>query len=643
MSKRITFVFLVFVVFFLAIVSKAFYIQIYNQKTLKNYAQSQVLRKEVIHPKRASVFDRNGAPLAINITAYNLFMMPQDIQLTAEGIRKLVDIIPTLNYEKIRKDVITRKKFTWISRKQKLNEDQLKKLKKIKGLNIDRTVKRYYPNGELLAQTLGFVGIDNKGLAGLEYKLDERLRGKKIVTSYYKDAKGRPIKIESQEFEEKNTDLHLSVEIDVQNILEQSLQEAVKKHKADLGGAAVLNANTGEIIAMANYPTFNPNEYSKSKISQRKLSYVTDPFEPGSTMKLLTVASALSFQTAQSKSMYYCEKGDYKIGKHKIREADTKKKFEWLSVSDIIKYSSNIGTTKIAFDLGYKNLKNTFDKFRIGRKTGIELPAESKGIFRNGENISRIKLSNMSFGQGVATTGLQMLAAYGAIANGGYYIKPTLLKRDKTAEKEKILDSNVVDQLREMLIKAVTDGTGKKAMIKNIDIGGKTSTAQRVSKDGGYEGYVPGFAGITFGTETPYVTLVYVDNPKEGGYYGNTVAAPVYKKITEYLLFKHTKNYRDEAVSEKIIKPASVKVVKEKVKTQIKTNAKVKSKKTKVVRKGITPNFIGLDRASVEELAASKNLEVEINGYGLVYSQSPKAGEKSAQKIKVKLKAPTYD
>lgn len=625
MSRRITVVFSIFFILFLAILAKAFYIQVIQRKKLLAYSQSQVIRKEIIHPKRSNIYDRTGAPLAINIQAYDIFMMPQEKQMTAEEIRNLVKVLPSLNYHKIRNQVITRKSFTWIARKVRLTDRQLKQLQRISSINIEETVKRYYPNNELLSQTLGFVGVDNKGLAGIEYQLDKKLRGKKKEITYYKDAKGRPIKHESQEFEEKSEDIYLSVEKDVQIVLENSLSEVVEKYQAIIAGAGVLNADTGEIIAMANFPTYNPNNISSSQPSQRKLSFITDPFEPGSTLKILTVASALSNGVVQPNSIYYCEKGYFKIGKHQIREADTRKKHEWLSVSDIIRYSSNIGTTKIAFDLGFKKLNATFKDFHIGEKTGIELPAESKGIYDNKSRVSRIKLSNISFGQGIATTGIQMLAAYGAIANGGYYIQPTILRRNSPPPKKQILSRDIINQIETMLIQAVEKGTGKNSMIKGFTIGGKTSTAQKPSPQGGYDGHIPSFIGITYNSDTRYVVYVYVDSPKTRNYYGNIIAAPVFKKITQYLLFR---NSEQVPTTERETAPP-----------------KIKAPQKRVFKKGFMPNLLGLDRKSIEEIAEKLNIKIKIEGVGISHKQSPEQGNSinSKTKIRVQLSPPYYD
>lgn len=633
MSKKITFIFFIFVFFFIAIICKAFYIQVVNRERLLAYSQSQVIKKEIIHPRRGNIYDRNGAPLAINVPAYDLFIMPQEEDMTADGIKKLVETIPELDYNDIRNKVITRNKFTWIARKVRLKSEQLESLKTIKGLNIDETVKRYYPNEELLSQAMGFVGTDNIGLSGLEYSLNEKLKGKKKEIKYYKDAKGRAIKHESREFEETNEDVYLSIEKDIQIILEQALKESIVKHKADLGGAAVLDADTGEILAIANYPTFNPNSFGNSKEKERKLSFVTDPFEPGSVFKLFTVASALSNSIVQPSSVFYCEKGKYTIGKHVIREADTVKKHEWLSVSDIIKYSSNIGTTKIAFDLGFDKLKETLTSFNIGMKTGIELPAESNGIFTKDDKVSKIRLSNVSFGQGIATTAIQILSAYGALANGGYYIKPTILRREIKPEKNEILTTKVFSELKDMLIEAVESGTGQRARIASFDIGGKTSTAQRASSTGGYEGYIPGFVGISYNSDKRYVVYVYVENPTEGGYYGNTVAVPVVKKIMEYILFKNANKNQI----------AEIKV--DKVNQFEKNITPVNTPKIFKFKKGVMPNLEGLDRQSLEDFSIKNDFKMTIKGFGLVRSQYPKAGEKLNENasIIVELAPPSYD
>ncbi len=428
------------------------------------------------------------------------------------------EVIPSLDTQKIYAQIKERRKFTWIERKIELKSAQVEKLKDLKEIFVEAQPSRMYPNHELLSQTLGFVGMDNEGLAGIEYSFNEDLKGEAQIHKYFKDAKGRPVKLKSAIVESKAKDVTLSIDKDIQASLEEYLKEGVLKSEANLGGAAVMDAETGEIWAVANYPSYDPNNVRSSDRNNIKLSFATDPFEPGSIFKTLTIASGLKNNVIKPDTNYYCEKGKLKIGKHWINESDSSHAHEWLSVSDILKYSSNIGTTKIAFDITYPVLKKTLADFNIGKKTGVEVPGESRGILDESEKVKPIRLSNISFGQGVATTGLQMLAAYGAIANGGNYVRPTFLKVEnkKSVKKRRVISEKTSEVLSRILLDAVNDGTGTNARIDHFEIAGKTSTAQRVDGNGGYQGYVSGFIGFPMNVNRRFVVFVYVDNPQKG-------------------------------------------------------------------------------------------------------------------------------
>ena len=436
------------------------------------------------------------------------------------------------------------------------------------------------------------------------------MRGKPKVTKYIKDNKGRPVKFEKVDKGNSAKDVNLTIDKEIQYIAEKYLKEAVDKFHATKGGIGVMDVQTGEILAMANYPTFDPNRVKKSDNKFRKLSFVSDPFEPGSTFKLFTAASALENKIATPNTNYYCEGGKLRVSGHIIREAEAGKKYEWLSLEEIIRHSSNIGTTKVAFDLTFPRLSKTLNDLGIGLKTNIELPGESRGILVDGDNVSPIKLSNISFGQGVATTGIQMLAAYGAIANNGIYTKPTILKNQPLKKRQKrIMSEKTSAQLTDMLVKAVEDGTGARAKIKYFSIAGKTSTAQRPDKDGGYKGYVPGFIGYPTNVKDRFVIYVYVDNPKGNRYYGNYVAAPVFKKVAEHILFKN-KEFND-------IARKSDKIQKEQIETMVPSIARRRR-----FAKGKIPDFIGLDKKSAMEIARKWGLKIMHRGIGVVSRQS---------------------
>ncbi len=631
MQRKLLFIYSCLCFLFFAVIAKAFYVQVINKDKLIAYSHSQTMRTTKIYPKRGFILDRNDNPLAINIRQYNLFTFAKDKVKVAKELKVLKEILPKLNYNYILDQVEKRKKFTWIARKINLDKKQIVKIKKFKSIVVETRSSRFYPNHSLLGQTLGFVGIDNNGLAGIEYSFNKDLQGEPEIHKYVKDAKGRPIKFKSANFNKRSKDITLSIDKDIQASVETFLKEGVEKHKALRGGAAVMDAQTGEILAMANYPNFDPNN-TKSR-TNAKLSFISDPFEPGSVFKTLTIASAIENDLVTESTNYYGEKGRYRVGNHIIRESDNDHGFEWLSVADILKHSSNIGTTKIAFDLGYPTLYKALKKFRIGDKTGIEVIGESRGILDKASKIKPLRLSNISFGQGVATTGIQMLAAYSAFANGGYYVKPTILKikNKEDIEKERIISAQTAKRVTKMLVSAVEDGTGVRAQVKHFSIAGKTSTAQRVDKDGGYKGYIPGFLGYPVGLDKSFVVFVYIEDPKEKGYYGNQVAAPIFQKISKSILYKN-KNFTHLA-----------RVKKDSHKNLDRVHVKYSSRKKYIA--GVVPDLIGLDKNSAFKVLDGLKLDYKHRGFGIVGKQYPPAGTKIEGDMRVNLKfiAPRYD
>ncbi|MCM2349633.1 MAG: transpeptidase family protein [Bacteriovoracaceae bacterium] len=637
MKNRIFFSFIVFAFLFAVVVSKAFYIQVVNKAKLLAYAKSQFIREVKEYPNRGNIFDRNGNPLAINVHVYNLFTIPKNKNAEFyRQLKSLSQIVPELPYQKLRNLVQKRNRYTWLARKITLNEEQLKKIKKLEGIFFESHSQRVYPNRELLAQTLGYVGIDNTGLAGLENSLNTQLKGKPQVVKYIRDAKGRPIKYETKASEVASPDVHLSIDKDIQGALESYLKDAVTTHKAFRGGAGVMDAETGEILAIANYPTFDPNKASTFPQEYRKLPFVTDPFEPGSIFKMLTVASALENKIATPETKFFCEYGKIKIQNHWVSEAETHEKFEWLTVSDILKFSSNVGTTKIAFSLKYPKFRGTLDKFQIGQKTGIEIKGESKGIlsYKADAKVRPLTLSTISFGQGVATTAIQMLRSYAAVANGGYLVKPTLIRTNESQLKpeNRIISEKTANEVTKMLVGAVDDGTGTIAKIPHYVVAGKTGTAQRVSPTGGYSGYVANFVGFPVNVNRKFVVLAYVDNPTENGYYGGKVAGPIFKKITQYILYKK----KDFAQFAKYDEKSNTKNLDE-VKTQ-------QAQQTRYFAPGYMPDFTGLDKASAMQLAEERNITLQFNGFGVVTKQSIPPGTSAVgnTSLRLQFEAPTY-
>jgi cell division protein FtsI (penicillin-binding protein 3) len=628
---------MVFCFLFAVVVSKAFYIQVVNKQRLLTYAKSQFIREVKEYPNRGNILDRNGNPLAINVHVYNLFTIPRNKNAEFYSqLKQLAAIVPELPYQKLRDLVQKRNKYTWLGRKITLSEEQLKKIKKLDGMFVESHTERVYPNRELLAQTIGFVGIDNGGLAGIENSMNAELKGKPQVVKYIRDAKGRPIKYETKASGLVAPDIQLAIDKDIQGALESYLKEAVTTHNAFRGGAGVMDAETGEILAIANYPTYDPNKATQYPLENRKLAFVTDPFEPGSIFKTLTIASALENKIAKPETKFYCEGGRMRVQNHWISEAETHEKFEWLTVGDILKFSSNVGTTKIAFALKYPKLRETLDKFHIAQKTGIEIKGESKGIlsYKAKDKVRPLSLSNISFGQGVATTAIQMMRSYAVIANGGYLVKPTLMKSDKSqlVPENKVLSDKTSADLTKMLVDVVNEGTGDGAKIPHYEIAGKTGTAQRVSPTGGYQGYIGSFIGFPVNVNRKFVVMAYVDHPTEKGYYGGVTAAPIFRKITQYILYKK----KDFAQFAKYDEKSNTKNLDEIHTAQAQT--------TKFFAPGYMPDFSGLDKASAIELAQNRNITLELNGFGVVTKQSVAPGTviPGGSNLRLQFEAPTY-
>jgi cell division protein FtsI (penicillin-binding protein 3) len=418
--------------------------------------------------------------------------------------------------------------------------------------------------------------------------------------------------------------------------LKAILKEAVDFHKAFRGGAGVMDAETGEILAIANYPTFDPNIATTYPQEQRKMAFVTDPFEPGSIFKTITIASALEHKVAKPETRFFCEGGKMKVQNHWVSEAETHEKFEWLTVSDILKLSSNVGVTKIAFNLKYPKLRQSMDKFQFGQKTGIEIRGESKGIltYKATDKVQPLSLSNISFGQGVATTAIQMLRSYAAIANGGYLVKPTLIKNEtgQLTPENKIISEKTAASITKMLVSAVNDGTGTSAIIPHYEMAGKTGTAQRVAARGGYEGYIGSFVGFPVNVNKKFVVMAYIDHPRANGYYGGATAAPIVKKITQYILYKK-KGFAQFAKYD----AKSNKVNMDTIQSQ-------QASTQKVFAPGHMPNFVGLDKSSAIQLAADRTIVIETNGFGVVTKQSVPAGTPLAgnSNLRLHFEAPTY-
>ena len=520
-------------------------LQIVQHESLlaKSEKQSQGTMKT--HFGRGTIFDRNGNELATNLEVESVFVVPQEVRDRKYTSRVLASAL-NQNYDRIYKEVSSKKQFTWI--KRKVPADEITHLKKLalSGVNFRSEQKRFYPKRELAANVIGFVGTDDLGLAGIEHTYQEKLKGVVYSQSIEQDGKGRTIQALNNLSRSSlgNYDLMLTLDEVIQFTAEHHLKKQVDRYKADSGMVVVMDPYSGEIYAMANVPQFNPNNFNAFPRETWKNNAVVSSYEPGSIFKPIVAAAAIDKGVAQPHDRFFCENGSFKVGKNKIGEAENHK-FGSLSMKEIIAKSSNIGAIKIAQKLGKNFFYEYIQKFGFGEKPGVRLPGVSSGLLGERGSWTDYSLASISFGHEIAVTPLQMVAALSAIANGGTLMEPHITKalmRDgkiveqiKPKKIRRVISKKTSRQMMEILKFVVKDGTGKNAAVEGFDVAGKTGTAQKyITKTKSYSKteFVSSFIGYAPADAPRLVILVMIDNPK-GVHWGSVVAAPVFREIAK--------------------------------------------------------------------------------------------------------------
>jgi len=532
---------------FVVVLSRAVYLHLADNKKLHWIAKKQYNAKLPVSIRRGRIFDRNGKQLAISLPVPSLYADPGVIDNPAEVAKVLAPII-NVSGKDLEANLRKSRRFVWLKRRMSFET-----LKKVVALDLPgiyhiEESKRFYPNGELASQVLGAVGYDSQALAGIEMAYSDVLTSKKRSVYYKRDARGKLYAKPVAYGEQLDIgEIYLTIDKKIQFITENALRRAVEKTNAKDGMAVVMDPNTGDVLAMASAPVFDPNRYSKYPIETWRNRPVTDTFEPGSTFKVLVVASALNDGIVTAETIYDCQWGAIRIGKDTLKDHHP---YGELSVQDIIKKSSNIGALKIAFDLGKEKLYDSLKLFGIGTKAEMKFPGEAGGILRNYKTWQPVEHATVAFGQGLTATPLQMAAAFSAAVNGGIYYRPHIVARIvdhdgdvNVVEPEEVarpIRPDVSETIRYMLKRVVEEegGTGANARSEFYTIGGKTGTAQKVVR--GARGYAKdkffaSFVGVAPVEDPKIVVFVGIDEPK-GAYYGGTVAAPVVKEIVEQSL-----------------------------------------------------------------------------------------------------------
>jgi cell division protein FtsI (penicillin-binding protein 3) len=544
------------------------------------------------------------------------------------------------------------KSFVWIERRIPLENGNAIAEAKIKGVQVEHEFRRYYPNKELAGHVLGAVGYDAKALGGLEMAYDQYLKSESQLTQAERDARGKLFTL--RDSVDVNHDIHLSLDKNIQYFTEAALTENAVKHGVKNGFAIVMDVRTGDILAMANFPEFNPNSYWSYPQDQWKNHAVIDTFEPGSTFKSILMAAALASGKVNSHDRFNCEGGHLRIGKHTIKDHGGSG-YGMLSALEILQVSSNIGVTKIAYKIGKEEFYNFIIKLGFGEKTGIGLIGEASGfVRRNFKAWKDIEFSNIAFGQGIAVTGLQMVSAYASFANDGVQMKPRLLKKivsskgetlieEKSTERTRVLSPESSKSLREMLF-AVTQpgGTAIAANVEGYFSGGKTGTAQKVDPETrtyATNQYVSSFVGFAPLEKPEIAVYVVYDTPRKNGYYGGVVAAPIFKKISaQTLAYLGVTPDADGVPPFKLATKTSTPIPAAKKDSEkmiiVKQRKDLEAIKSALAEKRM-PDLEGLSLRAVLKLSREHQVKVNVDGSGYVVKQTPRANEKLAEEWKL--------
>lgn len=629
---RIIMIGTVFGLLFLSVVGRAFYLQILQHENLVKKADKQHQHKVDLTPARGSILDRNGTTLAESIHMDSCYAEPRRIK-DVDGTAGV--LAPILGIPK--KELVARlsvnKSFIWIERFLSPEVATHVRNMKLPGIGFAPESKRFYPNKEIAAHVVGFTGCDPNGLEGIELKYDSTILGNTGYMITERDALGRNIAVMNTVIKDSSPGKSVVLTLDktIQFIAEKELAKAVKESNAKSGMALVMESDTGKVLAMANYPTFNPNAFTRYSVTQLRNHVVADSFEPGSTFKIFTIAAALDSGTIKPTDMYNCENGTYRIADRTIHDDHPHSR---LTVSEIIKYSSNIGSAKIGFKMGEEKLSAYLRNFGFGGRTGIDLPGESPG------NLKRhwygIDLATISFGQGVSLSTIQLVSALSSIANGGNLMRPYLVEQilddDGTVVQKfepqivrRVISPETALKVTKMMETVTGDGgTGTKAALDGFRVAGKTGTAQKVDpvthsyspskRIGSFVGFVP--------ADKPKLTIAVIIDEPQGIKYGGVVAAPAFREIAQNSLayLKIQPNQPTTAAAKPAEANASPAAAGESLSDWDVQDIPAEGE--------LMPNFKGMSMRRVLKVMEKRSINIRLLGSGRAAEQSPPPGHK---------------
>ncbi|MDX8385691.1 MAG: penicillin-binding protein 2 [Gallionella sp.] len=564
---RATVLFGVLLIGFAGLLGRSVYLQGIHDDFLQKKGDARYSRVIEVSAHRGMITDRNGEPLAVSTPVESVWASPSDVEADDDKIQKLAKVLG-MESKKVRQRLFNSKR-DFVYLKRQLPPEQIEKVVSlnIPGVLLQREYRRYYPTGEQTAQMLGFTGKDDNGQEGLELALQDLLAGVPGSQRVIKDRRGRIVEdIGSLRVPKHGNDVELSIDSNIQYLAHRELKDAVITHRAKSGSVVVLDPRSGEVLALANYPSFNPNNRSKVSFQSIRNRAITDLFEPGSTMKPFTVAAAFEAGIIDANTIVDTENGVFAIGGRKIHDLHPE---ATMTVAQVIQKSSNVGAAKIALSLESEVLWNALSESGFGASTGSEFPGEAAGKLRDAKTWRPIEQATISYGHGISVNLLQLARAYTIFASNGELKPISLLKLDKPVAGRKIFSDRTANSVRAMLETVVNEGgTAPLAQVSGYRVAGKTGTSHKLENGQYVKRYIASFVGFAPVSDPRLVIAVMIDEPSNGQHYGGQVAAPIFSKIAGAAL--HILNVPNDAPldsmnSLSIVKSSSINLMGEQI------------------------------------------------------------------------------
>lgn len=631
-SFRITLVACVFAVGAGCLIFRAHKLHVTDSEVLQKKAERQRTRVITLESRRGLILDRSGEQLAASLEVNSIYARPrrisggQERNEIAQHLGEILEMNPDEVLSKLKED----RPFVWIKRRVSPYVADKVKRAELDGVFTASEYARFYPLKKFAAHAIGFAGMDSKGLEGLELYFDDYLKTDPIPVSGQKDALGRPVMFNLMGAAPVRNDIYLTLDRNIQHIVERELEDAVRHEQAKSGQAIVMNIDTGEILALAVRPTFNLNTFHEAPPAHRRNRAVADTFEPGSTFKVFLAAAIIELNKIDQSEKIFCHNGLMRYNGANIHDVAPHK---FLNFEDIISLSSNIGVVKLSEKLTKKDFYRILQDFGFGSVTNVDLPGERNGLLPAPEKWSLLTKANLAFGQGVSVSPIQLISAFSAAVNGGNYYWPHITAKISNQMGETVLEfqpriqrrvirEQTSEKVVKILRKAVTVGTAKAAYIPDVDVIGKTGTAQKADPAGGYskDRYVMSFVGAMMAVKPRLAIMVMIDEPRIfKDRTGGKVAAPVFKKMAEGILAlcgSQPNNHSNPIMASKgeWSRPASA--PEQAISVQPGPNP----------GEWTVPDLKGLNMRQVLDVMNTMKCDVSMNGFGKVISQKPKPG-----------------